>query len=89
MPAQECLRFGTRGGDGRLELRDDSTTTNDRVPLTTMLDSVEQIGETPRRFCRSHLNHEFRLSDQLVNELCAPIEVGDHRPAWRTLDLLG
>ena len=41
MAAQERLRLGSGGGCRRLELRDDSSATNDRVALAAVLDAIE------------------------------------------------
>ena len=49
MAAQKRLCVGSRGGDGGLELSDDTSATDDRVSLTAMLDAIEQVGETSRR----------------------------------------
>ena len=63
MSAQECFRVGAGGGDGGLELSDDTSATDDRVSLTAVLNTIEQVGETSRRFSCGYFDHNIRLSD--------------------------
>ena len=63
MAAQECFRVGAGGGDGGLELSDDTSATDDRVSLTAVLNTIEQVGETSRRFSCGYFDHNIRLSD--------------------------
>ena len=66
MAAQKRLCVGSRGGDGGLELSDDTSATDDRVSLTAMLDAIEQVGETSRRLRCSYFDHNIRISDDLI-----------------------
>lgn len=63
MAAQERFRVGSGGGDRGLELSDDTSATDDRVSLTAVLDTIEQVGETSRRLSCGYFDHEIRLSD--------------------------
>jgi hypothetical protein len=63
MAAQERFRIGSGGDDRGLELGDDTSATDDRVSLTAVLYTVEQVSETPRRLSCSYFNHNIRLSD--------------------------
>jgi hypothetical protein len=47
MAAEDRLRFGTGGCCGRFELGDHAPAPHDRVALASVLDTVEQVGESP------------------------------------------
>ena len=63
MAAQERFRVGSGGGDRGLELSDDTSATDDRVSLTAVLNTIEQVGETSRRLSCGYFDHTIRLSD--------------------------
>ncbi len=72
MTAQQRLRPGPGHGVDRFELSDDASATDNGVALATMLDTVEQVGETSRGVGRGHFGHGIGLSDQLGERHEAP-----------------